>query len=533
MKTIRLTLHPEFPIYDNLFRVYSSCLRYAYNRYIDNGGVIDFKALYKDLYDKFQLNKRYIYDIISQANSLYHFHQSTRKKNGSDVCFGTSKSFSQYRNGELTKDELKAERNRMIWSVGEKYSGGNSNHCITKDKLGQYWIESNLLRSGGKKTRSYKSDKFQLFIPKEFRSEFDNLDKWTITILNTWVTKGYYEARLSYQEGVDYLNHPNIISFDLNHSTLDYSVVISKTLVSTSKITLNLSGKVTSKQKILVNIIKNKLIPLAFKYKAHFVIENLNYFNLSKNLVKSKKARRKINDIPRQMYMNLMVSIPKKLGIKTELVNPKYTSHIAIQKYSNEFKNKDQGASYVIGRKRVLGKKNYYTSTYDFYEKLPKSKKLLSLCIAILLNVRRLITGTTDKIKPKFTNHALWYYLYNIDSIKLKDSLGDVESINLCNGSIELIGLVLRQVESLVTQTESDKDFKILYEFLRKLSISLREIRRDYILNSSTGALIMSNHDNVTRSQINTDGSTGYKFNSQKAVRDQLSVSLVGNLRNY
>ena len=491
MKTIRATIHVDFPVYDDLFRVYNSCLRYAYNRIVDNKGEFEFKTLYKDLYSKFLLSKRCIYNVISQANIRYYFHKDMNKNNGSSVCFGTAESFRQYNDGEISKDELKARRNRIIWASGEVGRDGNSSHYITKDKEGKYWIQSytTRIKNDSVKPRSNKTDKYPIFIPKDYREEFDKCDKWTITILNSWLEKGYYEVRLAYGEDIDYLKHKNIISIDLNHNTLDYSIIKNKVRIETSKFELNLSGKRKSKQKALIDIIKNKLIPLAFKHKAHFVIENLTYFRTDKKSIGSKKARKKIGSISRQEFVNLMISIPKKLGIKTDLVAPQYTSYIAKQKYKNEFKNKDQGASYVIGRKRILGKKNYKTKAYDFYERLPKSLKLKALIIAVLLNVKRLSSSNFEKIKPKFTNFSLWWYLRNVNVTKLKDSLRDVNFESSCNGSFELVELVLHQIQNLVTLTESDKDFSSLNELLRKLLTSLRETRKDYTSKSGTGAL--------------------------------------------
>ena len=488
MKTIRAIIHSDLPIYDDLFRVYNSCLRYSYNRYVDNKGKVEIKSIYKDLYSKFNLNRRYIYDIISQTNIRYYFHKSTKKKNGHDVCFGTSENFRLYNQGEISKEELKSFRNREIFSSGEKYKGGNNNHVITKNELGQYWIKSTLI-CDNKHSRSSKSDKLLLFIPKDYHEEFDNQDKWTITILNTWIEKGYYDVRLTYKETIEYLNHHNIISLDLNHNTLDYSIIVDKIRIKTDKFVLNLSGKKESKQQVLIDIIKHKLIPLAIKYKAHFVIENLSYFKNDK--IKSKKARRKIGAISRQMFMDLMISISKKSGIKTDLVNPKYTSFIATKKYSNEFENKDQGASYVIGRKRTNGK--YYRSgnQYDYYDRLPKALRVQALFITVLYNIRNLFTNKQDKIKFNNTNQSLWWYLYHTTKKRLtnlKDSLTGLEFNSSCDGSIGLLELILKQIENLVTLTESDKDFKD-YEFLRNLSIRLREIRKDYTLNSGIGAL--------------------------------------------
>jgi IS605 OrfB family transposase len=470
-------------------------LRYAYNRYVDNKGKVEFKLLYKDLYSKFNLNRRYIYDIISQAYIDYCFHKSNKKKNGHDVCFGTAENFIRYNNWEISKDELLSKRNRLIHSTSEKHLGGNNNHFVEKGELGQYWIKSTLLRDneGHKKSHScFKSGKNILYIPKEFREEFDRQEKWKIKILNTWVEKGYYEVRISYRNDSDYLDHKNIISLDLNHNTLDYSVIVDKNRSETKSIELNLSGKKNSKQQILINIIKHKLIPLAFKYKSHFVIENLSQFKNDKKSIKSKKARRKIGSISRQMFMDLIVSISKKSGIKTDLVNPKYTSFIATKKYSNEFKNKDQGASYVIGRKRTNGK--YYRSgdQYDYYDRLPRALRVQALFIVILYNIRNLFTNKQEKIKFNHNNQSLWWYLYHTTKKRLtnlKDSLNVLEFNSSCDGSIGLLELILKQIENLVTLTESDKDFKD-YEFLRNLSIRLREIRKDYTLNSGIGALL-------------------------------------------
>ena len=495
MKTIRATIHSDLPIYDDLFRVFSSCLRYSYNRYVDGNGKVEFKLLYKDLYSKFGLNKRYIYDIIGQANARYHFHKSTKKKNGSDVCFGTAENFRLYNQGEISKDELKAFRNREVFSSGDKAQGGkNNNHIITKDELGQYWIKSTLIcaREDNKHSRSLKTNKLSLFIPKEYHEEFDRQDKWSITILNTWIEKGYYEVRLFLRDTVEYLNHPNIISIDLNHDTLDYSVIVDKIRVKTDKFILNLNGKKESKQTKLIDIIKKQLIPLAFKYKAHFVIENLSYFKNDKKSIGSKKARKKIGAISRKLFMDLMISIPKKLRIKTDLVDPKYTSFIAIQKYSNEFDNKDQGASYVIGRKRTNGE--YYRSSgqYDCYDKLPKALRIQALFLIVLYNIRNLFDGKEDKIRFNHNNQSLWWYLYHNNKEKrltnLKGSLEALEFNSSCPGSIGLLELILKQMENLVALTEPDKDFKD-YEFLRELSTRLRETREDYTSNSGTGAL--------------------------------------------
>ena len=190
--------------------------------------------------------------------------------------------------------------------------------------------------------------------------------------------------------------------------------------------------------------------------------------------------------------MDLIVSISKKSGIKTDLVNPKFTSFIAKQKYSNEFENKDQGASYIIGRKRTNGKYSRSKNQYDYYDRLPKVLRVQALFITVLYNIRNLFSNKQEKIKFNHNNQSLWWYLYHTTKKRLtnlKDSLEVLEFNSSCDGSIGLLELILKQIESLVTLTESDKDFKD-YEFLRNLSIRLREIRKDYTFNSGIGALL-------------------------------------------
>ena len=114
----------------SLMRIFSSCIRYAYNRLLEGKGR---KELKKHLQLIFPLNSRYCDDAILKAkevlNTRIEAGQNPRK-----VVFGGRKLFEQLRKKHLTgkrkaklKEEWLEKRQGIAYSRGDKSKKGNLN----------------------------------------------------------------------------------------------------------------------------------------------------------------------------------------------------------------------------------------------------------------------------------------------------------------------------------------------------------------------------------------------------------------------
>jgi hypothetical protein len=533
--TIPATYHPDHPILDETFYNFCSGLRTCYKTFGYLGESVKYttqsEGIGLELHLKYpRLSRRYDEAIVAKATSTYDglAPYIIKGKGGKDICCGTREYLNNHRlQVEILKKQLEeniitrkefdiqksrldtlltAAKNHTIYSMAESSNGGNSTQNIVYNKESKkFFMSCQLLVPNEKlsnpRSHSDRSESFELWIPQKFHEFFKSkLYKYSMEIKNTWYEKGYYDVRITLDtEAVDYLDYPNKMGMDLNSHTIDITVTDSNLVKKVvESIPVDWLVSKAHKQRLLTGIIKNKLIPLAHKTKSSFVIENLSYFGATD---KGKKSNRLINAIPRKLFRELLTSLAKKERIRVSPVEPRYTSHIAVKKYSNEFENKDRGASYVIARKKVLRHKWFenkyedkklalkmeekyleHNKCYDYYEKLPKKLKTLCLFIGILLNINRVLRGEDKKVKAKFWNRTLWYYSYHLSSRKkLKELMFLTNKLvekytkksrnvaTVSNVRTESIETITAQIDRILCCTTLLNDYRDLYEFLWKL----------------------------------------------------------------
>ena len=107
-----------------LMRTFSSCMRYAYNRLLDN---VKIGELRKDLQKLFGLNSRYCNDAVSKAKWVL---KSCRKsgQNPRKVIFGGRRLFDKLRKKHLNGNDRK--RIKRLW-----YEKGNILYILEEIKL--------------------------------------------------------------------------------------------------------------------------------------------------------------------------------------------------------------------------------------------------------------------------------------------------------------------------------------------------------------------------------------------------------------
>ena len=94
-------------------RIYSSMVRYSFNRYKDG---LSYNQVYKDLSTKFQINSHLRNFAARHANGIFKLNKDKK------VYFG---KFLRFKKGLITKEEFKSSKDLGIFSEGEAPYKGN------------------------------------------------------------------------------------------------------------------------------------------------------------------------------------------------------------------------------------------------------------------------------------------------------------------------------------------------------------------------------------------------------------------------
>ena len=94
-------------------RIYSSMVRYSFNRYKDG---LSYNQVYKDLSTKFQINSHLRNFAARHANGIFKLNKDKK------VYFG---KFLRFKRGLITKEEFKTTKDLGIFSEGEAPFKGN------------------------------------------------------------------------------------------------------------------------------------------------------------------------------------------------------------------------------------------------------------------------------------------------------------------------------------------------------------------------------------------------------------------------
>jgi len=387
----------------DLMRIFSSAMRYAYQRLLEGEKRKDLKKILSKL---FNINTRYSDDAILLAQSMITSCEE-RCQNPKKLIFGSRILFEQLKRNHLTgkrRKELKARwkesRQGNLYSRGDKSKQGNLN-------LRFEWINDELYLRINTGDRQYiyakvirdvkrKKDKwidFMFMLENAYRYE-----EWFPYSVRLKVKNGNVYAFISVEEKIppiEIKRDNGIIGIDVN--AYPFHLVLAFTskdgnLEKYQRINLNeLLNVGSEKRQYLEWQIAHKIIEIAKEEKKAIAIENLEKLPKGKRGDGLAKLRRKLQRWSYKRLLEKIEVLARRNGIEIRKVNPAYTSVIGKLKYSPQYNiDKDIAGAYVIAR-RGLGYK----------EKLPKNyKELLNDTDFLSYTIAR-IEDNIGKLKQK------------------------------------------------------------------------------------------------------------------------------------
>jgi IS605 OrfB family transposase len=322
---------------NTLTQTYSSCVRFAYNRFKKHGmNFNDARNACKTRYKT--LNTRQVSDAVLFGQSI-----NTRFKT-QKVIFGGKKAWNDLKNGNITKEQWKTIRDNWIYSRGDKTKSGNPNIRIVGDNL--------RITVGNRKWINYK-----LFVPNKFKKKLGEFLKsgQAYNVRLKQKDAKHYSVTIDFnQEDVE----PSInfdygcIGIDTNPDRIAYSVISQdgNLIESNTIVESRMMYGSTQKRTRDFALIANQIIEKAKQEGKAVVAEDLKFKK------KFEKWRKKWNRIKSNFgykkFLELLERKCIKEGIEFRKVNPAYTSVIGKNKYQQMHKlSVHESASYVIGRR--------------------------------------------------------------------------------------------------------------------------------------------------------------------------------------
>jgi IS605 OrfB family transposase len=360
-----------------LMRRYSSCVRFCYNRLLENHTEKSAYHIAKEIFP--DLTSSWINMAIQKARAI----KSTKKGN---FIFGGRKLFEKLKKKHITgkkREELKKEwrerRQGRLYSIGSKTNKGN--RLIRFENKNNEW---KIRITVGKREfvyakviRSVKRDKDKWidFIWRITQAELTN--NWFPYTVGLKLKDGKIYAFISFEEVLPQIvltKNFGVIGIDTNASPLHIAwteLSSDGNLIEYGAISMHtlLEKKTKDQRKDYLWKLAHQIVEIAYQKSKAIAIEKLNKVKKGYRGDGKRKLRRRLS---KWIYKNLLDKIKvvaRRRGIEVVEVNPFYTSIIGMLKYSPNFLiDKDIAGAYVIGR-RALG----------FKERLPKNyKKLLS-----------------------------------------------------------------------------------------------------------------------------------------------------------
>ena len=130
MKTIRIPIQNNVNIAE-IQRIYSSAVRYAYNRFLDDRTEKEIRALMKD---KFCLGSWICQCSIKHAQAIYKSQQDLKIDK---IIFGSKSGFIQRIKNKINNCDWKALRLMTLQIQGEKANNGNRHFVLDVENNNQ------------------------------------------------------------------------------------------------------------------------------------------------------------------------------------------------------------------------------------------------------------------------------------------------------------------------------------------------------------------------------------------------------------
>jgi len=387
----------------DLMRIFSSAMRYAYQRLLEGKKRKDLK---KQLSKLFNINTRYSDDAILLAQSIISSCKE-RCQNPKKLIFGSRKLFEQLKKNHLTgkrrkqlKTKWKENRQGNLYSRGDKSKQGNlnlrfeqiDNKLYLRINIGdRQYVYAKVIRSV--KRKKDKWIEFMFMLENAYK-----YGEWFPYSVRLKVKNGNVYAFISVEEKtppIKIKRDNGIIGIDVNAYPFHLALAFASkdgNLERYQSINLNELLNVSSeKRQYLEWQIAHKIIEIAKEENKAISIENLQKLPKGKRGDGFTKLRIRLQKWSYKRLLNKIEILARRNGIEIIKVNPAYTSVIGKLKYSPQYNiDKDIAGAYVIAR-RGLGYK----------ERLPKNyKELLNDTDFLSYTIAR-IEDNIAKLKQK------------------------------------------------------------------------------------------------------------------------------------
>ena len=334
----------ELDILKNDERIYSSIVRYSYNRFKEKS--LSQTEIYQDLISKFKdFPSHLITSAMREGKSIYSLNKDKK------VCFGKLK---QYNKKLISKEEYQSSRNRGFTSEGSstKIHHGNQYFKIDLNENKIIYKRSRNVHIDLNLYILNKRNRTLLTLLKE--SMQNSIDAITFKIKDDYIFITFDESKINLNEKFQNLKSNRVVGLDLNPNYIGLSVlefnkndefkVVHKQIFDLSA--LNVISKKSSgdkSSKYLTNKRKFELIQVCYE-----INKLMNYWKCSKLCIEDlniklsdKNHGRTFNRLCNNVWnRNLVVNKLKILsiiyGYELVEVNPAYSSFIGNLLYGNE-----------------------------------------------------------------------------------------------------------------------------------------------------------------------------------------------------
>ncbi|KHO62348.1 transposase [Thermoanaerobacter sp. YS13] len=346
----------------DLMRRWSSCMRFAYKRFLEG---YDRNTLKRELQGIFNLNSRYVDDAIMKAGSTL---ESAREldKSPKKVIFGGRDLFEKLQKRHINgkeyqklKTKWQERRKGNLYSRGDKSKKGNLNTRIEVKENGTF-----LRINVGE--RKYVYAKIQAGYKKNKRREelLQEITEADIPYsVELKLKKGniyaYFAIEEEYPE-IKITKEKGVIGIDINAypDNISWAEVDEKgNLISYGNIPMpELASGNKDKREYFRWQYAHEIIKIAKEKGKAIVIERLDIKDKGKRGdFSGRKSRRIRHSFSYKSLLSKIKTLAKREEIEVIEVNPSYTSIIGMLKYSPQYMiTKDIAAAYVIAR-RGLG----------------------------------------------------------------------------------------------------------------------------------------------------------------------------------
>jgi IS605 OrfB family transposase len=322
---------------DELMRLQSSCMRYAYNRLCEGKSKSEIEA---DLGEKFsEINSRYYRDGYFRAKANHESALELVKTKELElperVVFGGRKNLKRRERREISNEEWKRLRNNQLYSRGDRSKRGNLNLRLV-ERGGELCLRVNV------------GNREWVHIPAYLPDHVDKISggetPYGVRVLRK---NGGYELRVSFEAD----HEPKVgfergaVGVDFNHPTIDLAVTNEQGQLKTTR-TIEchaLTSAKREKREWLVGNLAKRVVDFANYWHRGLVIERL---------VDVARGRRNQHEFVHHRFLEAVKRRAEHEGVAVRGVNPAYTSVIGQHKYAPYYRiTIHQAAALVVARR--------------------------------------------------------------------------------------------------------------------------------------------------------------------------------------